>query len=398
MSTPTENRWDRISSPLQELIDQHYVPNFVVRVVQHGHIVFEDCMGWMDVAARKPVSMDTIFRIYSMTKPVTCTAMLMLFEEGKYSLDDPVAKYIPAFKDLKVYAGQDEHGINLADALNPITVRQLFTHTSGLGYGVGLGPVEDLIRQSGILRMPILKAALPLDQAIERLVQLPLMCQPGTAWKYSLAHFVLGHLVGLLSGMPFDEFLQKRIFDPLGMSDTAFWVPDEKHARFSELYSYQDPGQLNLIDALPASSFARPAIAPAGGEGLVSTVSDYQRFAQMLLNGGSLDGACILSRKTIELMTSNHLTAALLPFSLAGNIFRGWGYGLGAAVLMDRNAAGIPHSNGTYFWRGAAGTSFFVDPQEGLIGILMTQLLGLASSPTPAYNDLFEALVYSSIG
>jgi CubicO group peptidase (beta-lactamase class C family) len=397
MNNISRSRWNRVTKLLQDLIDQHYVPNFVARVVQHGQVVYEDCLGWADVAARKPVGMDTIFRIWSMTKPVTSAAMLMVFEEGKFFLDDPVANYIPVFKDIKVYAGQDANGIKLEDALSPITIRQLFTHTSGLGYGIGKGPVEDMLHQAGIITMPDSPAVLPLDQAIEKIAHLPLACQPGPKWVYSLSHYVLGYLVSLLSGMPFDEFLQKRIFDPLGMTDTAFWVPPEKHIRLSGLYSYQEPGQLNLIDALPNSPYARPAIAPAGGEGLVSTISDYQRFAQMLLNGGTLDGVRLLGRKTVEFMTTNHLAPALLPFSLAGHVFRGWGFGLGVAVLLDRNAAGVLNSNGTYYWRGAAGTSFFVDPQEDLFGILMTQLLGLASSPTPAYNDLFETLIYSAI-
>jgi CubicO group peptidase (beta-lactamase class C family) len=397
MATISQNRWDRVSILLQDLVDRQYYPNFAVRVCQHGQVVYEHCCGWMDVEARKPVGLDTIFRIYSMTKPVTCAAALTLFEEGKFSLEEPVSTYIPAFQNLKVYAGQDEQGIKTVDVQSPVTIRQLFTHTAGLGYGILEGPVEDLFRQSGIFDAATLTPVFPLEKMVEKITQLPLAFQPGTTWSYSLSHFVLGYLVSLISGMPFDEYLRQRIFEPLGMGDTGFWVPPEKQERLTAIYAYEEPGKLRLIEKAPDSPFARPAVAPAGGEGLVSTVGDYMRFARMLLNGGTLDGARVLSRKTVELMRSNHLTPELLPFSLPPTSFWGHGYGLGGMMVLDRAAGRTLLSNGTFGWAGAAGTDFFIDPQEDLAAVLMTQTQTLASSPTPPLWDLFERMVCAAI-
>jgi CubicO group peptidase (beta-lactamase class C family) len=398
MISSSPDRWERVSSMLQNLVDRRYFPNFVVKVYAHGQVVYENCIGWMDIDAHKPVRSDTIFRIFSMSKPITCAAMLMLFEEGKFFLDDPVAAYIPAFKDMKVYGGQDENGIKLVDAVRPITIRQLFTHTSGLGYGILMGPVEDMFRQAGLFSLPTLTTALPLEQAVEKITHLPLAYQPGTVWSYSISHFVIGYLISLLSGMPFDEFLQKRMFEPLGMVDTGFWVPPDKQDHLTAIYAYTEPGQLSLIETTPNSPYARPPIAPAGGEGLVSTISDYLRFARMLLNSGVLDGVRVLSQKTVELMTTNHLASALLPYAVFPEWpMPGFGYGLGVSVMMDRIAAGHLTSNGTFGWSGAAGTHAFIDSQEELIGLLMTQTLGLTSDPLPPHADLFQRLVYVAI-
>jgi CubicO group peptidase (beta-lactamase class C family) len=398
MISSLPDRWEYVSSMLQSLVDRRYFPNVVTQVNHHGEVVYQNCTGWMDIDARKPVTSDTIFRIYSMSKPITCAAMLMLFEEGKFFLDDPVAAYIPAFKDMKVYAGQDENGVKLVDPVRPITIRQLFTHTSGLGYGILMGPVEDMFRQAGIFDPRTLTAVLPLDQAMDKITHLPLAYQPGTVWSYSIAHFVIGYLISLLSGMPFDQFLHQRMFEPLEMVDTGFWVPPEKQDRLTAIYTYTEPGQLSLVETVPDSPYARSPVAPAGGEGLVSTQSDYMRFARMLLSGGVLDGVRVLSRKTVELMTSNHLAPALLPFGVFPELpMSGSGYGLGVSVMMDRITAGHLTSNGTFGWGGAAGTYVFIDPQEDLIGLLMTQTQGLTSNPLPPHSDLFQRLVYAAI-
>ncbi len=256
--------------------------------------------------------------------------------------------------------------------------------------------MEELFRQEGIFDLRTATAALPLDQIVNTVAKLPLVYQPGTVWSYSISHLMIGYLVSLLAEMPFDEFVQKRVFEPLGMVDTGFWVPPEKHERLASLY-YHDPeaGQLSLVDALPDSPFTRPPIAPADGEGLVSTLSDCLRFARMLLNGGVLDGKRVLSRKTVELMTTNHLPTTMLPFSLFPNwSLSGYGYGLGVYVLMDRIAAGQLATNGSYEYGGAAGTCVFIDPQEELISLVMSQAFG---GSLPQYTYQFQRLVYAAI-
>ena len=331
--------------------------------------------------------------MFSMSKPITSVALMMLFEEGRFVLGEPVSKYIPAFQDLKVYAGTTEAGVELADLERAITIRDLLTHTSGLGYSLlEDSPVEDMYRAAEIFD-PSIVLQVSLPEMIHRLTELPLAHQPGTAWRYSIAHDVIGHLISVLADLPFDVFLKERIFQPLGMDDTGFSVPGDKLDRFAALYDGTDPDELALIDVPAAtSSFASADVHPSGGGGLLSTAADYLRFAQMLLNGGDLNGARLLGRKTVARMTTNHLPDELLPVHLA-EPWPGVGYGLGFGVVTDETQRPMLASRGEYGWPGAAGTRFWVDPQEELIGLAMPQVRFLGM-PVGA---VFQNLVYQAI-
>jgi CubicO group peptidase (beta-lactamase class C family) len=391
----TASRWDRIGTQLQAYVDQGIFPGFISTVYQHGQVVHHHTCGLMDIAAGLPVREDAIYRIYSMSKPVTAVALMMLFEEGRFiSLDDPITPYLPAFKEMQVYAGQDESGVKLVPAERPITFRQLLTHTSGLAYGLFLGPVEDIWRQANL--MPRLGTpVVPLVDVVQAISRLPLAFQPGTRWNYSVGLDVAGHLVSLLSGMPFEAFLHDRLFEPLGMADTAFYAPPEKLDRLVPMYTWNG-GRLNLIDAGAASPYASPPPGAMGGSGLVSTAADYLRFARMLLNRGSLDGVRVIGRKTAELIMSNHLAPALLPWGEPFPAF-GQGFGLGGSVMLDRAQAGSLTSNGTYSWGGAAFTQMFIDPQEDLAAVLMTQTMSLGGDPMPPLSEIWQRLIYQAI-
>lgn len=390
-------RWARLESFLAGFYQTGMYPGFHSLVFQHGSIVHEFTCGMQDAALQKPIQADTLYRLYSMTKPITCTALMMLFEEGRFFLDEPIFTYIPEFKHMHVLTGIGAMGPMLEPAARPITFRHLLTHTAGLGYGILIGPVEDLFRQTNNVDLTSVSPNVSLPEMIRSVASLPLASQPGTRFGYSVAHDVIGFLIGLLSGMPFEEFLYRRLFEPLGMVDTGFYVPAEKIDRLSTLYSYKG-GQLTPCDPAAGGSYSHPPLAALGGSGLVSSTADYLRFSRMLLNGGELEGEQILSRKTVELMTSNHLAPSMLPWSIFPEFpALGSGYGLGVSVMMDRAAAGVLTSNGTFGWGGAAGTHMFIDPQEDLIAILMTQTMSLVSDPLPPVSDLYQRLVYQAI-
>jgi CubicO group peptidase (beta-lactamase class C family) len=376
---------------MQGYVDQGKLAGLITAVARHGEVAHFECFGMMDIEAAKPMRPDTIFRIYSMTKPITCAAFMMLLEEGGVLLHDPVSRFIPDFADLKVFVERTEAGITYTDTVREITVRDLLTHTSGLGYGLFEdSPVEDLYRAEQFFQL-VLQPTLP--EMIHKLAGLPLAHQPGTCWRYSMAHDVIGYLVELIAEMPFDEFLQVRLLGPLGMRDTGFFVPREKHDRLSAAYQRADAGELAPLDPPASSPFSNPDNTPSGGGGLVSTTGDYLRFAQMMLNRGELDGVRLLSRKTVELMTMNHLAEGLLPYRLGTELRPGMGYGLGLGVRMDVAQSGLLGSRGAYSWGGAAGTYFWVDPKEALIGLLLRQL---ANGEEPL-GRLFQNLVYQAI-
>jgi CubicO group peptidase (beta-lactamase class C family) len=338
----------------------------------------------MDRERRKPMQPDTIFRIYSMTKPITCVALMTLYERGCFQLFDPVLKFIPAFTDLKVYVGGSGKEVELVPLRRPVTIHDLLTHTSGLTYHfLEYGGVEEMYREARV------SSRTRLAEHVSALLKLPLAYQPGTAWRYSVSHDVVAYLVEILAGKPFDLYVRESILAPLGMADTGFQVPAEKLGRFAAMYGSGDlldhdmtatkwygraMEGINKLLADPAESLeSAPHDVLRGGVGLVSTAADYLRFCQMLLNGGHLDGKRILGRKTVELMTSNHLAPELLPYELGGIYSPGFGYGLGFEVLMDVGQAETLGSVGAYGWGGAAATSFWIDPREELIGILMAQ-------------------------
>lgn len=382
-------RLQRIRAMTGRYVDEGKFAGIVTLIARRGAVAHLECVGLADREAGSPMQVDTLFRIYSMTKPITSLALLMLYEEGRLRLTDPVSRFIPAFRELKVYVRSAPMGIELAPLQREITVRDLLTHTSGLTYGfLPDSPVTTLYRN-----VEIQKPHMNLPEFIAELVKLPLAHQPGERWTYSVATDVVAYLVEVISGMPLDRYFEEQIFKPLGMVDTTFTVPPEKVSRLSTVYQIMPAGGLQPIDTPANSPFAQPKRFLSGGGGLVSTIGDYLRFAQMLLNGGELDGARRVSRKTIELMTMNHLPSALLPFGVSKPLY-GYGFGLGVEVLLDVAQTGTLGSVGTFDWSGAANTDFWVDPKEQLIGILMTQFM--PSSYFPLRDDL-HILAYQAI-
>jgi len=386
-------RLERLRTVMQGYVDQGKLAGLITLVARRGKVAHFECFGMMDIEAGKPMRPDTIFRIYCMTRPITCVAFMMLFEEGRVLLNDPVSKFIPEFADLRIFVETSETGIIVTDMDREITIRDLLIHTAGLGYGLFEDtPVEDMYRAAGILS-PIVVLQVSFEEMIRKLARLPLAHQPGDRWRYSLAHDVIGYLISVIADVPFDLFLQERLFQPLGMVDTGFFVPLCNLDRFAALYGPGEGGRLNLADKPASSPFLNPNITPSGGAGLVSTTSDYLRFGQMLLNGGELDGTRLLSRKTVELMTANHLADELLPMHFGPDPMPGMGYGLGFGVCLDVAQSGILGSQGRFGWDGAAATYFWVDPKEELIGLMMLQLF-IGEVPI---EDLFQNLAYQAI-
>jgi CubicO group peptidase (beta-lactamase class C family) len=386
----SSKRLGRINAVMQRAVDEGKCAGILTMVARRGQIAHLDCFGMMDVKAGKPMQPDTIFRIYSMSKPVTSVAVMMLYEEGHFQLATPVSEFIPGFKDAKVFVRETESGLELADMEQEITIHHLLAHTSGLSYGFHEDLAVDALYREVFPR----SEEGTLEKMVEVLPTLPLAFQPGQGWRYSFSTDVLGYVVQVISGQPFDAFLQQRIFEPLGMVDTGFYVPAEKIDRFAALYGRSEEGELGLMETPATGRYAKPPVFLSGGGGLVSTVHDYVRFAQMLLNGGQLDGARLLGRKTVELMMMNHMSEALLPFTVNPGEPPAWGYGfgLGGKVMMDPAQAGILGSRGEYSWSGAASTGFWVDPQEEVIGLIMTQLMPFQ----PLVNAL-RVLVYQAL-
>jgi CubicO group peptidase (beta-lactamase class C family) len=329
---------------------------------------------------------DSIFRIYSMSKPITGVAMMMLYEEGKFRLSDPVEKYIPEFKGLKVASGVGKGGPLIEEADHPMTIRELMTHTAGLTYGLfSKSQVDTMYVKAGVL-----SPAQTLKDMIDKLSKIPLRQQPGSLWHYSVAVDVQGYLVEVLSGQPFDVFLKERVFDPLGMKDTGFYVPEEKASRFAQVYFYDKEGKLIAQEGFGGeNTYLKPATFFSGGGGLVSTALDYMRFCQMLLNGGELDGVRILSPLSVDLMRRNHLPRDMIEMSPGS----GTGFGLDFAVVLDPVEANS-FSKGEYYWGGAAGTWFWIDPVEDLVFVGMIQQFG---QNRPDVRSLTRQLTYQAI-
>ncbi|MBI1295197.1 serine hydrolase [bacterium] len=380
----SSKRMERIDALQRRYVDDGHIAGTSSLVYRKGHIVHASAHGHRDREAGAPMTLDTILRIYSMTKPITTVAALMLMEEGAFLLNDPIAKYLPAFEDAQVYAGADVNGPLLVKPERPPTIQDLMRHTAGLSYGwFQDSPVEEMYRLSADERL-----GCSLEQAIDSLARLPLLFHPGTAWRYGVATDVLGRLVEVISGLPLDEFFRRHIFAPLRMNETGFHVPEDQHHRFASMYSIFEelkfgadlsglPAHppLHLLQAANDNPYLQPPVLLSGGGGLVSTLADYLRFAQMLLNGGVLDGVRILGRKTVELMSINHLPSSLVPIGIGVNRSHGFGFGLGVSVLVDLAASALPGSLGNYGWSGAAGTRFWIDPQEELIGLFAMQMM-----------------------
>jgi CubicO group peptidase (beta-lactamase class C family) len=386
-------RLAQLRSGMKELVDQGRLAGVVTMVSRHGKVVEFDAAGKRDIAANAPMQKDSIFRIYSMSKPITGVAMMILFEDGKWQLNDPVAKYIPEFAKLKVYGTDANNNVVMKDQAHPVTMRELMSHSGGFTYGFFSNTAVDKLQ----LEADLLNPNNTLDEFIKRVAKLPLNAQPGTEWHYSISVDIQGYIVQRLSGMPFEEFLEKRIFKPLGMVDTAFYVPKEKLNRFAEFYNYDKDGKLQVVgvkDGLNHDFAAKPALSSGGG-GLVSTATDYMRFCQMLLNGGQLDGVRILSPLTVELMRTNVLAPHMSVFA------PGEGFGLDFAIYTDPIAAGGYYGKGSYFWGGAAGTWFWIDPVNDLIVLGMIQQVAgtgaAAAGGVPDVRGLSHAWTYQAI-
>jgi len=377
-------RLKRISPFMQRYVDSNKLAGTITMVARRGKVAQFECVGMMDKEADKPMNPDTIFRIYSMTKPITSVAVMMLYEEGLFQLTDPVSKFIPEFKGLKVFVKETESGIELTESKPEMAIWHLLNHTSGLSYGGDENLPVDAMYRKAVVRPP----DGTLKEMAQKLGEIPLANQPGSLWRYSLSTDVLGYLVEVMSGQSFDVFLKERIFEPLGMVDTGFHVPAEKLNRFAANYTPTQDGKIEVFDKPAKSVFSKPRTFFSGGGGLVSTTADYIRFAQMLLNKGELDGERLLGRKTIELMTMNHLPEGLHPFESQAD-----GFGLGFSVAMDVAKSRSPGSTGSFGWGGAAATNFWVDPEEEIIGLFMTQLM---NNPYPVIKE-FHVLVYQAI-
>ncbi len=396
---------------LDEMMQRRYVdtgrlPGILNMVYRRGTHVHTGMAGHMDLERDKKMREDAIFRIYSMSKPITAVALMMLVEEGLLGLDDDVATHIPSWKNLGVYAtglpslvATGEQTFLTTPPARPMKVVDLVTHTSGLTYGfMNRTNVDRAYRR---LHIADFNAEGGLDAMVEQLATLPLEFSPGTAWNYSVSIDVMGYLVQKLSGLQFGEFLRTRLFEPLGMTDTAFWCPEDKLGRLSTCYMPKEGGGIQVQDDAGKSMFAAPPKLESGGGGLLSTAHDYLRFCRMMLNGGTLDGVQILSPKTVALFSLNHLPgnqelAQMAPpglFSEAG--YAGIGFSIGCGVNINVARTRLPGTLGEYFWGGAASTAFWIDPKEDLTVVFMTQVIGSDARLT-LRRDL-RTLVYSAM-
>ena len=380
-------RIERLAAGMQQMVDDGKLAGVVTLLARGGKLVHSHVAGVQDVERGAPMARDSIFRIYSMTKPITGVALMMLHEEGKWRLNDPVSRYIPGFADLKVHAGANPDGSpRVVDAERPMTMAELMSHGGGLAYGLGTANyVDRLYREHNVLN-----AGVPLQTMIDKLSNLPLLAQPGTRWYYSIGVDVQGYLVQKLSGQPFAEFLQERIFDPLGMVDTGFFVPEEKLHRVARIHEEGAGGGLALSEMGGPTRTSMPA-GPSGGGGLWGTADDYLRFTQMLLNDGELDGVRLLAPRTVEMMRTNFLS----PQALA-TMRPGQGFGLDFATVHDPATAGEPYAKGSYYWGGAAGTWFWIDPRTDLTFVGMIQHRGPAVREVQGLsrNLTYQAIVH----
>jgi CubicO group peptidase (beta-lactamase class C family) len=394
LSAQRLNRLDRILE--RQYIETGKIKGAAILVARRGQVAHFSALGLADAERGKPMAKDSIFRIYSMTKPLTSIAFMMLVEEGLVALDDPVARFIPEWKDLGVFDGGTlQTGFRTKPAARPMLMVDLLRHTSGLTYGFqNRTNIDAAYRELGIGEVG---STIDLEAMIAGLARIPLEFSPGEAWNYSVSTDVLGYLVGKISGKPFEVFLKERLIDPLKMVDTDFLTPQSKADRFTACYAFGPRGVVLQDDPRKSAYLAPPSLVSGGG-GLVSTASDYLRFCQMLLNGGVLDGARIVSPKTIELMSQNHLPGGQDMATMSKSMFSeaayaGLGFGLGFSTTIDPAATLIPSSRGDLSWGGAASTFFWVDPREDLAVILMTQLM--PSSAYPIRREL-RTLVYSA--
>ncbi len=389
------DRLQRIAGWMDGYVASGRLPGMTTLVMRRGEIAWLRSCGFADVERRKPLREDSLFRIYSMTKPLTSLAIMMLYERGLFQLDDPISRFLPAFRSMRVFTDGSTAKWDSVPAQREITFRDLLTHTSGLTYGfMDAHPVDALYRSRGI---DFSSSDEDLAVLVERLAGLPLLSQPGSRWNYSVSTDVLGHLAAVISHRPFDQFMREEILEPLGMVDTGFVVPAGQLDRLTANYVPGEGGALVLADDPADSRFSRPRLASGGG-GLVSTAADYLRFCRLLLNRGHLDGVRLLGRKTVDLMMANHLPGDIADMGksrFSESTYVGIGFGLGFSVMLDPAKAQIVGTPGEVAWGGAASTAFWVDPAEDLAVILLTQLM--PSSTYPIRRELrvlsYQALV-----
>jgi CubicO group peptidase (beta-lactamase class C family) len=383
----SSERLDRIAPVMQGYIDQGKLAGTLTLVARNGKIAYLNAQGMQDKEAGKPMTEDTIFRIYSMSKPVTAVAAMTLWEQGKFHMFDPIAKYLPELANMKVYVSGSGESMVVEDAKMPIRIIDLFMHTSGFSYGFSSSEVDKLYQK--MLSKP---DELNRGNILAKFAELPLTHQPGTAWNYGVSTDIIGFLVEKLSGKKLGEYMQETIFSPLGMKDTGFFVPESKLDRLTQIYTAdRKTGKTIVMENEPVGDFmSDPEIHNAGG-GLVSTMQDYFTFAQMMLNGGEINGVRILGRKTVKYMSSNHLPKSMIPYEKKA---QGEGYGLAMSVTVEPEMSGFMSSKGNFGWGGAASTYFRVDPQEKIILISMAQFVPIGFH---RYHDDFRNLVYQAL-
>lgn len=379
-------RLDRITRVMQEAVDSSRTAGLVALVYRNGQVAYLKSFGKLDLAKGTPMPANAVFRIASQTKAVTTTAVMILMEEGRVLLDDPVAKYIPEFAQARVAVQAPDKGAagySTVPVKRPITIRDLLTHTAGISYGDG--PAKDEYVAAGIHGWFLADKPMPVGEVIKKLAALPFDAQPGEKWVYGYNSDILGYLVERVSGMSLADFFAKRITGPLGMSDTSFFLPEDKLGRFTSVYGVDEKGGLKLVEDARDNFYVKgPRMCYAGGAGLLSTAEDYASFLAMLLGGGELGGTRVLSPKSVELMTADHV----------GSLYGTQAFGLGFWVTDRLGRDGQLGSQGAFGWGGAYHTTYWVDPAEKIVGVLMTQLLPATGSDL---HGKFRNLVYQSI-
>ena len=391
-------RLARVAALVDRYVAEGKLAGAQVQVAHRGEVALRHTVGRADVASDRPLGDDAIYRIYSMTKPITSIALMQLYEQGRVLLEDPVSAYIPEFAEMQVFTGGTPTAPKVRPAQTVMTVKDVLTHASGLTYGFFFqNNLDAMYREDGLGNFEL--PDYTLEEGMRLLAAKPLAFDPGTAWNYSMSTDVCGRLVEVISGMGLDEYFAEHITGPLGMADTAFHVPADKKHRFTSNYALTPDEPLLIVDSFDASPYLSPPVFLSGGGGLVGTVDDYQRFVDMLLNGGELDGRRIIGRKTLEYMTINHLPEGKTLNELGQSLFseavmEGMGFGLGFSTLVDPARNGAVSSGGEFAWGGAASTAFWVDPAEEITCVFMTQLM--PSSSYPLRREL-KATVYQAL-
>ena len=399
----SSQRLSRLTRVIQQHVDARTIPGAITMVARHDKLVHFEMYGNMDDEAGKPMQADTLFRMYSMTKPIASVGLMTLYEEGRFQLDDPASKFLPEFHGLKVFAGGTADKYETRDPAREMTVRDLLMHTSGLANSTMPGQpattIGELYTRADARSMRADNET--VADLVTKLGQLPLAFDPGTQWLYAVSTDVVGRLCEVLSGQPLDRFLSERVFQPLGMHDTSFWAPEDQQHRLSACYRPSGPGASDYVlqDAPSSSPFARPKKFLSGVGGLVSTAHDYLRFTRMLARGGELNGARVLGPRTVQLMAMNHLPGgadiASLAIGMVGARTFGYGFGLGFAVLQDPTRSQTLGTPGEFYWDGAASTMFFISPKDDLIAIFLTQVMG--ANQVQQFGRKLRVCVYQAL-